>query len=577
MAINVQQYNLDIVPNGAPLVVDVHQNDTSERQLQFRLYSSNGALVIPNGATASIEGMKPDGTAFAYSASISGGVVTADVQPQMVVLDGDVPTQIKVLAGGKPVFAANFILRVQADVTENVDVSETEIPSLVAQAQAAAEAAEHATSDLQMELDALSARMDEFTNLPDGSTAGDAELADIRVAYNGTVYGNAGTAVREQVKQSVSDKLNLFSKAFTYDVQPNGLPSTRPRALSGPMLVDGEATIYVEYMGVGLQVAVALYTGEAASTFYDYADPDWHDASTILYKGDAKYIRLYFWKQNDLPLSDSDFVSARITVIKGYDTPVYYEVNTAEDKVARKKLNHALDNAYLKVCTWNVGFWNDGNERYSTMEDLYKWYRAVGAIDADMLFTQESPQTVVPSSVDFAAFMGNKYDYVEEYIPPQEALYASKGISSKYELYDVTVHDLSQTRTYQKGYIICNGKRICVINCHLDWTSAERRTEMNTILGVMQGEEYVICCGDFNVESVSEFDMFSEAGYKLANCGIFGQYNTWPHGSSSWPNEVVDNVIVSSNIDIQDVQMLSGTGDYEVSDHAALMVSLRIK
>ena len=49
------------------------------------------------------------------------------------------------------------------------------------------------------EINLLKARMDTFSSLPDGSTAGEAELEDIRVANNGRTFSNAGTAVRTQV------------------------------------------------------------------------------------------------------------------------------------------------------------------------------------------------------------------------------------------------------------------------------------------------------------------------------------------------------------------------------------------
>lgn len=62
---------------------------------------------------------------------------------------------------------------------------------------------------LSTESTVLSARMDEFTKLEEGSTTGDAELTDGRVGADGKTYTNIGGAIRGQVTDLKSDLARL--------------------------------------------------------------------------------------------------------------------------------------------------------------------------------------------------------------------------------------------------------------------------------------------------------------------------------------------------------------------------------
>lgn len=73
------------------------------------------------------------------------------------------------------------------------------VEGMAADAKATGDAIAKEKAERQSEVAVERARINQFTTLPNGSTTGDAELADIRVGYNGRAYANAGEAVRGQV------------------------------------------------------------------------------------------------------------------------------------------------------------------------------------------------------------------------------------------------------------------------------------------------------------------------------------------------------------------------------------------
>lgn len=109
-----QEFDLNIIPDSAPVVVHVNQYDIGEGRLIISLLDEDSTPYNPSsGATVAIQGMKPDTHGFDYAASLAGNVVTADVTEQMTAAAGTVRCQVVVSEGGNVTGTFVFFLEVQ--------------------------------------------------------------------------------------------------------------------------------------------------------------------------------------------------------------------------------------------------------------------------------------------------------------------------------------------------------------------------------------------------------------------------------------------------------------------------------
>lgn len=192
----------------------------------------------------------------------------------------------------------------------------------------------------------LEARMDTFTALPAGSTAGDAELMDIRVGADGTTYANAGDAVRGQIGKITRPifftlanlELEPGSWDGTYGIRNDNDYSTRTR----------RRTPYGIKMKKGDTLTLTNNTAWFGVVYRDYKTPPYTiaDSGWIKTTG-AQFVapfdcsaQITFRKASDAPITDEEapllasYISASVTY--------YDELYSTDGTFVNNDLNNTI-------------------------------------------------------------------------------------------------------------------------------------------------------------------------------------------------------------------------------------------
>ena len=147
-------------------------------------------------------------------------------------------------------------------------------------------------SAIETEQSVQSARMDTFTSLPEGSTSGNAELADIRVGADGTTYDTAGNAVRGQIGELKSDLEDLESHIHLSKASVNLFDSQNPNEVN--LVPKSGGTTIISYSG--------------ATSIWIKVKPN----STVTLDNKNSGDRCQAFTFNDVPKSGDSFVKSAV-------------------------------------------------------------------------------------------------------------------------------------------------------------------------------------------------------------------------------------------------------------------------
>ena len=147
-----QTLDLNLIPGRVLPMVNVSQYDKDSRTLEFTIYNGDQSFDL-TGLSAYIQGLKPDGHGFNYSANISAGKITADITEQMTAVSGRVMCEVIIMDGTDRIGTGNFILNVEAAaMPDGSNMSESEysyVQELLEEAQEIVDGAEQYVEDAE--------------------------------------------------------------------------------------------------------------------------------------------------------------------------------------------------------------------------------------------------------------------------------------------------------------------------------------------------------------------------------------------------------------------------------------------
>ncbi len=247
------------------------------------------------------------------------------------------------------------------------------------------------------------------------------------------------------------------------------------------------------------------------------------------------------------------------------------------------------DSDSVRIATWNIGHFALGRKPNSTLEDAQSamqgdYFRDYinNAIDADIMFLNEYSQKFTKNKYLAKNTIFTEYDTVYE---GAQRNYSCNAVYSKIEISEPEVHEFECNKTagvistkgplatdyyFVTTDVVINGTTVKLVSVHLAFDGEGSKNvvinQLNELIAYCEQYEHVVLLGDWNINSFSEFELFTDAGYTLANTD-----NKMPTYKKDDYSDSLDNIIYKG-VTVSDFS-LAGT---DLSDHYALYCTITV-
>lgn len=548
---------LNLIPSGVNPTCHCSQYDNG-RVIRIDLFDGLTPYVLQSGDTVTLNVRKPDNTIIEASVTATQGntYVNLVTTEQMCAVVGYNLCDLTITNGSVVIGTLNFIMQVERDVLADGIPSQSVIEDLDALVQEAVGDNYYTKTEVD---DALDLKADKSTTYT--KTEVDAALDPINdelfPTEELTVSWNSGQRVATSTTTGKVQINNNANYSYTrLDVQAGDkfLITSTVNSTNYPSIVYADAELVVLSKDL---LEVKSYTDEE---------------TTVPNNAVYMYVQSYG--------SNTKVVKSYKNVIEDHESRI---VNLEKEVKSLHK---------VRIASVNCGTFNHVHEGDFPVDPDYnafllEWRKMIDSTGFDIFFLEDftdyfdSQQTMPAQEVLFDGVIKNvitngqtstrglraENRYNCEYIGELEVV----GSSTNPFIYNNNSY--TAVRRYaEKIKISVDNHDVVIYFLHFvpgttaGYPGAFRRQQFTELMADAANYDNCVFVGDFNCHSISEYDIFTQNGYKICNGGRTGNYLTLR-------DAYADNIICSSNLCLDEFEVLDG---YNLStDHYPLVATLR--